>query len=245
LARLDRELPYGLDEVSTVDLEEWLSPYRGWTLYTFQQGIRDFCRYAADVTGEPDPAAGLPRIKPPDDEPRPASDAEVDQALTALSGVALIAVTLAAFDGLRCREICLLDREHIDERTLWVQRKGVKTQLLPTHDLVWPRVADLPPGPVVRAARGGRFRPNYLSAWVSGELDRIGLPNVTLHRFRAAFATRLANAGVHATVIQDLMGHKHLNTTQRYVKVTNGQRRDAITTLPVPASQPPTRKAAA
>jgi integrase len=159
--------------------------------------------------------------------------------------VSLVAVTLAAFDGLRCGEICRLDREHVDQVHVWTRRKGVKTQLLPTHELVWPLVADLPPGPIVRAARGGRFRPNYLSAWVSADLDRIGLPNVTLHRYRATFATRLANQGVHATVIQDLMGHKHLNTTQRYVKVTNGQRRDAITTLPVPASQPPTRKAAA
>jgi integrase len=248
LQRLDRELPYGLDEVGTDDLEEWLAEFTGWTLYTYAQTIRDFCGWAAARSGQPDPAAALARIKTPDGEPRPASDDELAQALAELTGVSLTAVILAAFNSLRAAEVARLCREHVNRDQLLCRRKGVKRQTLPTSDVVWEHLAALPMGPavttangqilhpVVTAARGDRFRPNYLSAWVSADLGRIGLPDLTLHRFRATFATRLAAAGKPATVIQDLMGHKHLNTTQKYIVVSDGQRRDAIATLSVPAS---------
>lgn len=236
LQRLDRELPCGLDEIGTADLEQWLAPFAGWTLYTYAETIRDFCRWAAADSGEPDPAADLARIRQPDDEPRPATEAEVGQALAELAGVPLVAVTIAAFNGLRCAEICALNRDHVTERTVWVQRKGSKTQLLPNHEVVWPLVAGLPPGPVVRTRRGKRFSPDHLSTRVSNALDRIGLPHLTLHRFRARYATAMSAAGKPAAVIQDLMGHANANTTARYIKVTNGQRFDAISALPVPAS---------
>jgi integrase len=236
LQRLDRELPCGLDEIGTDDLEEWLAEFTGWTLYTYAQTVRNFCQWAAARSGEPDPAAALARIKTPEGEPRPASDGELAQALAELTGVSLTAVTLAAFNSLRSAEVARLHREHVNAEHLLCRRKGVKRQTLPTSEVVWQRVADLPPGPVVRTHRGAQFAPNYLSAWVSADLSRIGLPDLTLHRFRATFATRLAAAGKPATVIQDLMGHKRLNTTQRYIEVSDGQRRDAITTRSVPAS---------
>lgn len=246
LRRLDAELPEGLDAFSTEDLEDWLGgkrsggvqvePFTGWTLYTYVTTVKDFGRYAVTAGHEFDPTADLEQPKAPDGEPRPATDEELQHALANLKGVALTAVILAAFNSLRCGEIARLHRKHGNEATIWVSRKGAKTQLLPTHEMVWRRLVDMPPGPVVRTPRGREFSSPYLSQVVSAELTRIGLPDVTLHRFRATFATRLANAGVHATVIQDLMGHKSLATTQRYMKVTNEQRALAMTALLVPAS---------
>jgi len=42
---------------------------------------------------------------------------------------------------------------------------------------------------------------------------------VTPHRLRHTFATRLINQGVSLVSLQKLMGHKHLHTTQRYARV--------------------------
>lgn len=236
LRRLDADLPEGLDAFSTEDLEEWLAPYTGWTLYTYVTTVKDFGRHVVTCGHEFDPAAALTHPKAPDDEPHPATEEELNHALANLTGVALTAVTLAAFDSLRCGEVARLERKHVNAATLWTSRKGCKTQLLPTHEIVWRHVRGLPAGHLVTTPRGRPFSPQYLSQVVSQELTRIGLPDLTLHRFRATFATRLANAGVHGTVIQDLMGHKSLVTTQRYIKVTNEQRRLALTALPVPAS---------
>ena len=237
LRRLDAELPCGLNAYSTEDLEKWLSPYTGWTLYTYHTAICDFSRWAA-ARGyhEWDPATALARPRQPNDEPHPASDEDIDHALTHLHGVAKTAVIVATYSGLRCAEICRLQRRHVTAASLWVQRKGAKTQLLPTHPFIWKRLRDHPDGLILRTRDGQPFRPAYLSHLVSRHLTRIGLSDLTLHRFRSSFATRLAEVGVHASVIQELMGHQSLTTTQRYVKVTDGQRRDAITALPAPAA---------
>ena len=51
------------------------------------------------------------------------------------------------------------------------------------------------------------------------------------HLLRATFATRLAERGVDVRTIQDLLGHTNLNTTQRYVAVTDERRRAAVAVL--------------
>jgi site-specific recombinase XerD len=47
-----------------------------------------------------------------------------------------------------------------------------------------------------------------------------GLP-VSCHRLRHTFATQLLNADADLATIQDLLGHEHITTTQRYSRVAN------------------------
>ena len=48
---------------------------------------------------------------------------------------------------------------------------------------------------------------------------RLGVSHVHVHQLRHSFATRNVNAGMSATVLQELMGHSNLSTTQRYFRV--------------------------
>lgn len=238
LRRISRDVAPGLD-ASAAELAAWFSPYDGWTLYTHWHHANGFYTWAcAGRTPHFDynPMSELVRPRTPYHEPNPMPDDEIARALQMLREPWRRAVLIATLQGLRCAEICRLDREHINPSTLFVDRKGGSTQLLPTHPDVWTELSRLPPGPVVRRRRGQRFSPNHLTNSVSFVLTRMGLPDGTLHRFRASFATRLADAGVHVTVIQDLMGHRSLKSTQGYIKVRDEKRRLAIQSLLVPTT---------
>ncbi len=54
---------------------------------------------------------------------------------------------------------------------------------------------------------------------------------VTPHTLRHVFASELLRAGANLRQIQELLGHKHLDSTQRYTRVTAHELRGAIKRL--------------
>ena len=52
--------------------------------------------------------------------------------------------------------------------------------------------------------------------------------NLHTHSFRHYFATKLVEKGANIRVVQELLGHSSLNTTQVYLSVTAGHLEDAI-----------------
>ncbi len=51
---------------------------------------------------------------------------------------------------------------------------------------------------------------------------------VTPHTLRHVFASELLRAGANLRQIQELLGHKHLDSTQRYTHITAHELRGAV-----------------
>jgi site-specific recombinase XerD len=58
-----------------------------------------------------------------------------------------------------------------------------------------------------------------------------------IHALRHAFATHLLEAGRNLPTVQDLLGHRHLSTTARYLHLTPG--RILATGSPLDLLEPP------
>jgi site-specific recombinase XerD len=69
------------------------------------------------------------------------------------------------------------------------------------------------------SARRQRISSRAIQETVNKWCKELGVPHVHIHQLRHSFATRNVNAGMSAAVLQELMGHSSLSTTQRYFRV--------------------------
>ena len=157
---------------------------------------------------------------------------------------ALLELLYAA--GLRVSEAIGLDREDLslDGAFVRVIGKGDKERLVPIgevsidHLRAWldgPRaaliaqhhVAPIRGGPLFLGDRGRRLARQQAWAAVTAAAVRAGLSGrVSPHTLRHSFATHLLEGGADLRVVQELLGHASISTTQLYTHLTGERIRD-------------------
>jgi integrase/recombinase XerD len=157
---------------------------------------------------------------------------------------ALLELLYAA--GLRVTEALRLDREDLstDGGFARVIGKGDKERLVPVGDVAldyleaWiagPRsallahdhVAPLRGGPLFLGDRGNRLARQQAWAAVKAAARQAGLADrVSPHTLRHSFATHLLEGGADLRIVQELLGHASISTTQLYTHVTGERIRD-------------------
>lgn len=135
--------------------------------------------------------------------------------------------------GLRASELCNLERGNIslEQGVVRVLGKGSKERLVPLGDAAreWlqryflearPELAD-PRGPTVFPGRlGGPMTRQTLWHRLKHLAYQADIKeNLSPHTLRHAFATHLVNHGADLRVVQLLLGHEDLSTTQIYTYV--------------------------
>ena len=148
--------------------------------------------------------------------------------------------------GLRISEAVGLDREDLsmDGAFARVIGKGDKERLVPVGEIAldwlsrWidgPRVALLglshvaPPrgGPLFLGDRGRRLARQQAWVAVKRAAARAGLADrVSPHTLRHSFATHLLEGGADLRIVQELLGHASISTTQLYTHLTGERIRD-------------------
>lgn len=148
---------------------------------------------------------------------------------------------LAYASGLRRSELCSLRLEqlHLDAGFINVIGKGNKERVVPVGSqavaalhryltegrpkLVKPRS----PANVFLTRRGTAFASFTLWAHIKRRVRRAGIArNITPHMLRHSFATHLLEHGADLRVIQELLGHTSISTTEVYTHVTGNRLRD-------------------
>jgi len=130
--------------------------------------------------------------------------------------------------GLRVAELAALDRDDVDlaERTVRVLGKGRKERIVPFGAKAAARLeAHLAQrggagGPLFPSERARRLTVRTVHRVVRAAARRAGLTRrVSPHTLRHSFATHLLDGGADLRMIQELLGHSRLGTTQRYTHV--------------------------
>jgi integrase/recombinase XerC len=131
--------------------------------------------------------------------------------------------------GLRVAEGCGLDVDDLDEgrRTVRVLGKGSKERVVPVGESALEALAAYLAlrgrrrGALFLNARGGRLTTRSALRIVRARARRAGIvQRVTPHTLRHSFATHMLGAGADLRLIQELLGHSRLSTTQRYTHVS-------------------------
>jgi integrase/recombinase XerD len=230
-------------------------PLRPTSLRRRAAAIRSFYRFAyGEGLIEFDVASHLDLPRQPRPLPETLTIEETERLLEAAGGDddeprrirdrALVELLYAA--GLRISEALRLDREEISLEGGFVRviGKGDRERLVPVGEIAlgwldrylvevrpaWLAVAHVEPvrgGPFFLTERGRRLARQQAWTAVKRAAAAAGLSDqVTPHTLRHSFATHLLDGGADLRVVQELLGHASISTTQLYTHVTRERIRE-------------------
>ena len=89
------------------------------------------------------------------------------------------------------------------------------------------------------SSRGNRISRRTVQNMVENNVKKIGLDprKYTTHKLRHTAATLMHQSGVDIRVLQEVLGHKQLSTTEIYTHVSNSSLREAVNSNPLSSAQ--------
>ncbi|MCF7936146.1 MAG: tyrosine recombinase XerC [Synergistales bacterium] len=202
-----------------------LSAVKSWLAYLVQSG--EVPRNVAVAVRAPSLPQRLPRALAPAEVTRLIEEGSAGR--YALRDRAVLEVLYGC--GLRVAELVSIDWGEVDliERWIRISGKGKKERQVPVGSyarqalLAWEGETGSR-GPLFPGTRGNaRLTVRTVHRIVERAGKRAGIAGVSPHVLRHSYATHMLEGGAGLRVLQELMGHESLVTTQRYLRITTDQ----------------------
>lgn len=226
------------ENATTADVVTWLarggswSANTRWTYYTSLSAWFRWLQRQGRRTDNPMLLTDAPKRRK--GEPHPLTNSEMQRLLSQpLRPRTDAMVNLAAFQGFRAHEIAKVRGEDFDlvSRTVHVIGKGAFSATLPLHSRVATIAAHMPRrGFWFPGRTNGHQRRESVCQTIKDAIVRAGVSG-SAHSLRHWFASALLEAGVDLRVVQLLLRHQNLATTEIYTLVSDRRRADGIEML--------------
>jgi len=209
------------------------------TLYRYAQMVKSFMKWYGQPMDEF--KVKVPRTLPPYIE-----DDQIERILNAISSKKThkgsivrdkLLVQLGVKTGLRRAEMANLEARDVHPELIVVRSgKGDKDRVIPLAPLIAQKlnlfVKGMKPNEKVF-----KLTAPSISMKIKNFARKAGLEYFHAHSTRHKFATDLLERGADLKVVQELLGHENLSTTQVYLAVTSERMREAVNLLEGPKKE--------
>jgi integrase/recombinase XerD len=235
LNQVEREIGVPINEAASEEIANWLarSTVAPATKAVNWSMLNSFFNWMVRQDLRTDnPMTKIRRAKRGRRRPRPCSRAQFTRLIEVSEPSTKAMFLLAGLAGLRGFEIAKFHSDQIDVEagTITVLGKGDAEYTLPAHIQIIRHAMRMPRGFWFPSREGPHVGRRVV--WQRMRLQMIAcqVPG-TPHTMRHYFATELVRLGVNLRIVQELMRHASLQTTQVYTLVADDQMRAAIDKL--------------
>ncbi len=215
------------EEIGSRSLARQVSSLR--SFFRFAERNGHFVNSAYGAVRTPKLPHAIPRPLPEQDAAQVAAlSAELAPDWTGLRDRAVLTMLYAC--GLRISEALALTPRNFAANPMIVKGKGGKSRLVPVLPQVRETVAAYQSAcpfplsaqePLFKGVKGGVLSPRIVQLLMEKLRGALSLPDTaTPHALRHSFASHLLGNGADLRIIQELLGHASLSTTQVYTEVS-------------------------
>jgi integrase/recombinase XerD len=141
--------------------------------------------------------------------------------------------------GLRVSELCGLNLLSVDDTMVRVLGKGSKERIVPLGELAAQAIdhyllhhrqqAGAEEEALFVTRQGKRIDRVFVWKMIKTQAKHAGIEkNISPHTLRHSFATHLLDNGADLRVIQEMLGHASINSTERYTHVSRSRLQEAF-----------------
>ena len=223
-----------LDQVTEKEIQDYLYNCKNKKNYSFsamKQAIASIRYFYQKVLLKPSPQSLSIELRKPNRLPVVLSKKNVVKLIKVTSNLKHKTILLLIYSaGLRLVELLNLKLGDIDSETMKIhirQSKGKKDRYIMLSENVLKLLREYyksykPKDYIIEVQKGGKYSPKSVQNIFKAALKRANIKKkATVHTLRHSFATHLLDNGTDIRYIQELLGHKRLETTQIYTHISS------------------------